>query len=132
MIYLLLNENVIPENQVYFQDRIHSIHYLFMFDCKYLNIYHRRISHRVTLYLITTICTAALHSLTGPALPAPGDQVPVPVAGPHTGDVVLTAVRLHPAHHLAVQPRPLLLHPVPVSVLERKNIFINLISIENT
>ena len=114
MIYLLLNENVIPENQVYFQDRIHSIHYLFMFDCKYLNIYHRRISHRVTLYLITTICT--VNPLT---TPCPGDQVPVPVAGPHTADVVLTGVRLHPPHHLAVQPRPLLLHPVPVSVLGR-------------
>ena len=68
----------------------------------------------MTLYLITTICTVS--PLTAPY---PGDEVPVPVAGAHTGDVVLTGVRLHPAHHLAVQPRPLLLHPVPVSVLGR-------------
>ena len=112
MIYLLLNENVIPENQVYFQDRIHSIHYLFMFDCKYLNIYHRRISHRVTLYLITTICT--VYPLTAPS---PSDQVPVSVARSDTGQMVATGLRLHPPHHLTVQPRPLLLHPVPVSVL---------------
>ena len=44
----------------------------------------------------------------------------VPVARPHTGQVVTTGVRLHPPHHLTVQPRPLLLHPVPVSVLGEK------------
>ena len=72
----------------------------------------RYLSHRVTLYLITTICT--VYPLTAPV---PGDQVPVSVAGPHTGQVVLTGVRVHPGHHLTVQPRPLLLHPVPVRIL---------------
>ena len=69
----------------------------------------------MTLYLITTICT--VYPLT---VPVPGDQVPVvavPVAGLHTGEVVLTGVWVHPAHHLTVQPRPLLLHPVPVGIL---------------
>ena len=82
-----------------------------------LNIYHRKISHRVTLYLITTICTPALCPL---AAPSPSDEVPVPVAGLDAGDVITAGVRLHPAHNLAVQPRPLLLHPVPVSILGEK------------
>lgn len=60
------------------------------------------------IYVIITICTT---------ITAPGHQVPVSVAGLHTREVVLTSVWAHLHHRLAVQLRPLLLHPVPALVL---------------